>query len=165
MYGFGGLPLRNKYSWKEDAPKGFYHELISYVADLLPRDRIRYGLGMGTPDDLIYAYSAGWDIFDSVLPTRNARHGYLYVSKGSGDKSYGSYDVLHIKSERYKFDDGMIDPGMDNPPYPQVSRAYLRHLIRMKSGTGMRIATMHNLAFYQRLMDSLRKQQPDPART
>jgi len=79
IYGFGGLPVHAEKDWRNYAPKGFFHELIAYVAELLPQDKIHYGLGIGSPDDLFYAVEAGWDIFDSVLPTRNARHGLLYV--------------------------------------------------------------------------------------
>ncbi|MFQ5493400.1 MAG: tRNA-guanine transglycosylase [Candidatus Dojkabacteria bacterium] len=158
VYGFGGLPLRNKESWRTDAPEGFYHELIEYVASLLPEDKVRYGLGIGTPDDLEYAYNVGWDIFDSVLPTRNARHGYLYVHRGEGDTHYKIYDVLHIKTERYKFDEGPVDSKCDCECCSTVSRAYLRHLMRIGNGAGKRLATIHNLAFYSSVMDSLRKQ-------
>ncbi|KXK10154.1 queuine tRNA-ribosyltransferase family protein [Candidatus Dojkabacteria bacterium] len=164
IYGFGGMPLRGKYSWKEDGKAGsFYHELTSYVAELIPKDKIRYALGVGNPDNLKFAIESGWDLFDTVLPTRNARHGYLYVNSGEGDASYDNFDVMHIKSERYKFDERQIDTKLVNPAYPKLSRAYLRHLIRMKSGSGTRVATMHNLQFYTQFLNGLLNRSPIPA--
>lgn len=148
IYGFGGLPVHAEKSWRTYAPKGFYHDLIAFVAELIPKDKIRYGLGLGSPDDLIYARTAGWDIFDSVLPTRNARHGYLYVHPGEGDKQYQHYDVQHIKSVRYKFDENPVDSKCSCECCRTVSRAYLRHLIRIGDGAGKRLATIHNLTFY-----------------
>ncbi len=156
VYGFGGIPVHSELTWKEGGPTGFYHDLIAYVADLIPKDKIRYGLGMGTPDDLIFAHSVGWDIFDSVLPTRNARHGYLYVHPGEGDQEFKSYSAQHIKSMRYKYDETPVDGKCKCECCTTVSRAYLRHLIRIQSGTGFRLATIHNLTFYSGIMEKLR---------
>jgi queuine tRNA-ribosyltransferase len=156
IYGFGGIPKHDKLSWKEDASQGFYHELISYVANLIPIDKIRYGLGIGSPDDLEFAVKAGWDIFDTVLPTRNARHGYLYVHKGQGDREFKSYDVIHIKSLRYQNDNGPIDEHCQCLACKTVSRAFLRYLIRIQSPTGYRYATIHNLSFYRETMDRIK---------
>lgn len=153
IYGFGGIPKHDKFSWKEDAPKGFYHDLIAYVATLIPEDKIRYGLGIGSPDDIAFAVENGWDIFDTVLPTRNARHGLLYVHKGQGDKSYNTYDVIHIKSERYKDSDIALDSECDCYTCRKISRAYLRYLIRIGSATGQRYASIHNLHFYNSLFN------------
>ncbi len=152
IYGFGGLPLHNTNSWKNDAPKGFYHELLDYVGSLVPGHLPKYGLGIGTPDDLVYCSKLGWELFDTVLPTRNARHGYLYVPSGEGDSQFENFDVLHIKSKRYEFDDSPLSVNDDSG----MSKAYLRHLIRIKDPAGMRAATMHNLRFYAELMQKIR---------
>src|SRR3989344_1729975 len=152
IYGFGGLPVHAEKDWRNYAPKGFFHELIAYVAELLPQDKIHYGLGIGSPDDLFYAVEAGWDIFDSVLPTRNARHGLLYVHSGQGDKSYKTYDALHIKSRRYEFSKDPIDKHCNCTTCKNVSRSYLRYLLRSKNGTGYRLASIHNLKFYQQFL-------------
>lgn len=156
VYGFGGIPVKQKLQWRLDSRARFYHELIEYVAKLIPEDKVRYGLGIGSPDDLIFAANADWDIFDCVLPTRNARHGYLYVSKGNGDKDFESYSVLHIKTELYKNDSGPVDPECDCECCSSVSRAYLRHLIRIHEGTGLRLATIHNLRYFSKVMQQLR---------
>jgi queuine tRNA-ribosyltransferase len=153
IYGFGGLPLHDKFSWHNDAPTGFYHDLITYTAGLIPVDKIRYGLGMGTPDDLRFAAGAGWDIFDSVLPTRNARHGYLYVNSGQGDHQYKTYDVLHITSLRYEKDERSVDGTCDCECCRSISRAYLRYLLKIKNPTGYRYATIHNLRHYAKIFN------------
>jgi queuine tRNA-ribosyltransferase len=155
IYGFGGLPLHSKKSWRNDAPQGFYHELITYVASILPYDKIRYGLGIGSPDNLDYAYKAGWDVFDCVLPTRNARHSFLYVHKGEGDKQYKTYDVLHIKNGMYKLDKGPIDKKCNCLTCREIDRAYLRYLLKTGNPTGFRYATIHNLYFYMQFMSTL----------
>lgn len=157
IYCFGGIPVHNQYSWKNDAPKGFYHELIAYVAGLIPVDKIRYALGVGSPDDIAFAIKCGWDIFDCVLPTRNARHSFLYVHKGEGDAPLGSYDVLHIKNQKYKFDKNPIDSKCDCMTCKTIDRAYLRYLLKTKNPTGFRYATIHNLRFYQQFISQIKK--------
>ena len=157
IYGFGGVPLHDKYSWKNNAPTGFYKELVAFTAGLIPQDKIRYGLGIGNPDNLKYSISCGWDIFDCVLPTRNARHSYLYVSKGAGDKDYENYSVLHIKSLRYRFDKKPIEESCTCLACQEISRQYLRYLLHIKSPTGIRYATIHNLHFFQKFVESLNK--------
>lgn len=154
IYGFGGLPLHKHVTWRDGDPAGFYHELLEYVGSLVP-DKPKYGLGIGTPDDLVFCSKLGWDLFDTVLPTRNARHGYLYVPPGEGDVQYEHYDVLHLRSERYKNDDGQI-ASITCDACKNVSRAYLRHLIRIKDPAGQRLASMHNLYFYSQIMEGVR---------
>ncbi len=149
-YNFGGLPI---------LPDGSLDlELSKYLVDLLPEDKIRYAMGIGTPDDIVNLAKMGWDLFDCVLPTRNARHGYLFVPKGEGDKDYDNYSVMHLKSERYKYAD--IPIASDIPDeLKNVSRAYLRHLIRIKEPAGFRLATINNLYFYSQITKKLRNGQ------
>jgi queuine tRNA-ribosyltransferase len=161
IYGFGGLPIHNSKSWKNDAPTGFYHELLHFVGSLVYGDKPKYGLGIGTPDDLIYCSKLGWELFDTVLPTRNARHGHLYVSKGHGDEQKLNYDVVHLRTEQYAIDQGPVDPECDCECCQTVSRAYLRHLIRINESTGMRLASIHNLRFYSRVMETIRENQKE----
>lgn len=155
IYGFGGMPLYNHKSWRENAPKGFNQDIVSYVASLIPEDKIRYGLGIGTPDDLKMAIEAGWDIFDTVLPTRNARHGYLYVEKGDGDNHYDNYSVLHIKRKEYENDKSPINKNSKIKELRETSRAYLRYLFRIKEVGAQRLATLNNLEFYSAFMKKL----------
>lgn len=146
-YNFGGFPI------KEDGRLDL--ELSEYLVNLLPADKIRYAMGVGNPDDIIALAHMGWDMFDCVLPTRNARHGYLYVPKGEGDKDFENYSVMHIKSERYKYADEAV-ASITHPLLKNISKAYLRHLLRINEAAGKRLATLHNLFFYQHIINSLR---------
>jgi len=148
IYNFGGFPM---------LPDGTLDlELSEYLAGLLPKDKPRYAMGVGTPDDIVNLSRLGWDLFDCVLPTRNARHGYLYVPKGEGDKDYENYSVLHVKNLRYKHSDKPISSNT-HPALKNISRAYLRHLIRIKEPAGHRLATINNLWFYSQITEKLRK--------
>lgn len=176
LYNFGGIPMMREVTWKNDHPTGFYKEMLHYVSELIPNDKIKYAMGVGQPEDIAACIEYGWQLFDTVLPTRNARHGYLYVSEGQGDKTKEykpslpsplnkdevvelvrlAYDVVHLRSERYKYDEGPVDENCDCECCTTVSRAYLRHLIRIKEPAGQRLATIHNLRFYSKWMKSLR---------
>jgi queuine tRNA-ribosyltransferase len=167
IYNFGGVPMKDKTTWREDGSEGFYKEMLHYVSELIPSNKIKYAMGVGQPEDIAYCVSIGWNLFDTVLPTRNARHGYLYVSGGQGDKtkevsnlklpiSKLSYDIMHLKSERYKHDEKPVDENCDCECCRTVSRSYLRHLIRIKEASGLRLATIHNLRFYSKWMENLK---------
>ncbi len=159
LYNFGGLPLHTPITWKTKSEEGFYHEMLQYVSELIPSSKTKYAMGVGQPTDIAFCVDVGWQIFDSVLPTRNARHGYLYVSEGQGEetKSYKnlSHDILRVKKEDYKFDEKPVDANCKCECCTTVSRAYLRHLIRINEPAGFRLATIHNLWFYQRWMEKL----------
>lgn len=166
LYNFGGIPLYSDVTWRENSPKGFYREMLAYVSELIPNTKLKYAMGIGQPDDIAFCVEHGWDLFDTVLPTRNARHGFLYVSEGQGDETRGYkskktgkeyfYDVMHLRSERYKYDERPIDENVKTGPSANVSRAYLRHLVRIKEPAGFRLATIHNLKFYADWMEMLR---------
>lgn len=171
MYNFGGMPLHTPETWKTKSQEGFFHEMLEYVAKLTPTNKLKYAMGVGQPEDIAFCVEVGWDLFDTVLPTRNARHGYLYVSEGQGEetKSYVpkrnksqnsklSYDVLHIKNERYKLSDDPIDKNCDCEACNSVSRAYLRHLLKIGEASGLRFATIHNLRFYSKWMELIRSE-------
>ena len=118
----------------------------AFTAPLLPEDRPRYLMGVGRPDDLIEAVGSGVDMFDCVLPTRCARTGLLFTSRGD----------LVVKHARWKDDPGPPDPACDCPLCSRFSLAYLRHLFVAKEILGLRLMTLHNLHFYRRLMAGLR---------
>ena len=120
--------------------------MLDATVSLLPRDRIRYLMGVGTPEDIVEAVRRGVDLFDCVLPTRNARNGYLFVPWG----------VVKIRNRRYRDDERPIDPDCACPACRHYSRAYLHHLDRCGEILGSRLNTIHNLHFYQRLMGELR---------
>jgi queuine tRNA-ribosyltransferase len=114
-------------------------------------------MGLGRPQDLMTAIGAGIDLFDCVLPTRNGRHGVLFTSQG----------VLRIRNARFRSDAGPIDPACDCPTCREHSRGYLRHLVHENEILGARLASIHNLRFYLRLLEEARRHRADafePAR-
>ena len=120
--------------------------MLDATVPLLPGDRIRYLMGVGTPEDVVEAVGRGVDLFDCVLPTRNARNGHLFVPWG----------VVRIRNRRYRDDERPVDPACGCDTCRHYSRAYLHHLDRCGEILGARLNTVHNLHFYQRLMDGLR---------
>ena len=120
--------------------------MLDATVPLLPVDRIRYLMGVGTPEDIVEAVRRGVDLFDCVLPTRNARNGYLFVPWG----------VVKIRNRRYREDERPIDPGCACHTCRHFSRAYLHHLDRCGEILGSRLNTVHNLHFYHRLMADMR---------
>ncbi len=120
--------------------------ILDFLADRLPADRPRYLMGVGTPEDIVEAVSRGIDMFDCVLPTRNARNGHLFTHEG----------VVRIRNAVHARDTGPVDPHCDCYTCRNYSRAYLRHLHRCNEILGARLATIHNLHYYQSLMADLR---------
>lgn len=161
IFNFGGIPMHTGETWLTNPSKGFYHDMLEYVANLIPQNKLKYAMGVGQPDDIAFCVEKGWDLFDTVLPTRNARHGFLYVSPEFGEevRSYKnlSYGIMHIKSERYKSDEQPIDSNCSCEACQNYSRAYIRHLVRISEPAGLRLATIHNLQFYSDWMNKIRK--------
>ncbi|HEV2332557.1 MAG TPA: tRNA guanosine(34) transglycosylase Tgt [Gammaproteobacteria bacterium] len=120
--------------------------VLDAVAQELPRERPRYLMGVGTPLDLVQAVGRGMDMFDCVLPTRNARNGHLYTSEG----------VVRLRNSTYQDDTRPLDPDCDCYTCRHYSRAYLRHLDKCGEMLGPRLATLHNLHYYQALMREMR---------
>lgn len=137
-YAIGGLSVGE--------PKEEMFGVIAHLAPRMPADRPRYLMGAGTPEDLVEAVRLGMDLFDCVLPTRNARNGWLYT--GTGD--------IKIRNSRYARDAGPVDPACACYTCRHYSRAYLRHLQQANEILGARLATLHNLYYYQSLMRELR---------
>jgi queuine tRNA-ribosyltransferase len=137
-YALGGLSVGE--------PKEEMLRVLDSIASALPADRPRYLMGVGTPEDLVEAVRRGMDMFDCVLPTRNARNGWLFTRDGS----------VKIRNSRYATDTGPLDPHCDCYTCRNYSRAYLRHLQQCNEILGARLATIHNLYYYQALMRGLR---------
>jgi len=137
-YAIGGLAVGET--------AGEMYDIVEAVAPLVPPDKPRYLMGVGTPANMIEAVSRGVDFFDCVLPARNARHGHLFTHSG----------ILNIKNARYEKDDSPIDPGCECPVCAAYSRAYIRHLFKAEEMLSMRLAVMHNLFFYNRLFAGMR---------
>lgn len=122
-------------------------DVVNYAGPMMPADRPRYLMGVGTPEDLMDAVAAGIDMFDCVMPTRNARNGTLFTSEGK----------LHIKNAEYIDDAGPLDPMCECLTCRTVSRAYLRHLFTSGEIAGLVYNTIHNLWFYLDLMRKVRQ--------
>ena len=112
----------------------------------MPQDKPRYLMGVGTPGNIIEAVYRGVDFFDCVMPARNGRHGHLYTWEG----------VINIKNEKYARDERPIDPECHCPVCRKYSRAYLRHLMKAEEILALRFCVMHNLYFYNSLMEKIR---------
>ena len=120
--------------------------ILDFLSELLPKDRPRYLMGVGTPEDIVESVRRGIDMFDCVMPTRNARNGHLFTHEG----------VIRIRNSRHKMDDTPLDPRCDCYTCGNYSRAYLHHLDRCNEILGSRLNTIHNLHYYQTLMRGLR---------
>ncbi|MFY0598845.1 MAG: tRNA guanosine(34) transglycosylase Tgt [Cyclobacteriaceae bacterium] len=124
------------------------YAMTDLVCGILPKDKPRYLMGVGTPENILECIALGIDMFDCVMPTRNARNGMLFTSEG----------IINIKNERWKTDFSSIDPAIGGYVSTFHSRAYLRHLIISKEILGAQISSIHNLSFYLWLVKEARQQ-------
>jgi queuine tRNA-ribosyltransferase len=127
-------------------PTEMQYPVVKFAAPLLPKHKPRYLMGVGHPKDILHAVSCGIDMFDCVLPTRMARHHCLYTLQGR----------TNISGQKWAEHHGPPDPGSVFPATERYSAAYLRHLFKASESLGPRLATLHNLAFYARLMQEIR---------
>ena len=127
-------------------PAPVMYDIIEHVEPYMPKDKPRYLMGVGTPVNILEGVARGVDFFDCVMPSRNARHGHLNTWGG----------VINLNNARYARDDSPIDAQCDCPVCRRYSRAYLRHLLRAGEMLGMRLCVMHNLYFYNTLMERIR---------
>jgi queuine tRNA-ribosyltransferase len=128
-------------------PAEMMYEMTDMVTDILPKDKPRYLMGVGTPANLLEGIALGVDMFDCVMPTRNARNGMLFTSEG----------IMNMRNEKWKEDFRPIDPAINSYVSSFYSRAYLRHLTISKELLAAQIASIHNLSFYLWLMDQARE--------
>lgn len=124
------------------------YEVIDAVEPFAPKDKPRYLMGVGTPVNILEGVYRGIDLFDCVMPSRNARHGHLFTWEG----------IININNAKYELDDTPIDPTCSCPTCQCFSRAYIRHLMKANEMLGMRLAVMHNLHFYNSLMTRIRQE-------
>jgi queuine tRNA-ribosyltransferase len=137
-YAIGGLGVGE--------PREMMYDLVAHTAALLPSQRPRYLMGVGKPQDLLRCVRAGIDMFDCVLPTRNARNGFLFTSEGR----------VVIKNATYRTDERPVDPACDCYTCQHHSRAYLRHLFLAREILGLYLNTLHNVTYYLQLMQRIR---------
>ena len=138
-YAIGGLAVGE--------PTEVMYDIIEQVEPHAPRDKIRYLMGVGTPVNILEAVHRGIDLFDCVMPSRNARHGQLFTRDG----------VRNLNNAKYALDPAPIDEHCDCPVCRNFSRAYVRHLLKSGEMLGMRLAVMHNLWFYNTLTETIRQ--------
>ncbi len=138
-YAIGGLAVGEETSEM--------YETAGFTADLLPADRPRYLMGVGTPEDLLECVARGVDMFDCVMPTRNARNGTIFTSRGK----------LNIRNAKHREDESPLDPDCTCESCTNHSRGYIRHLFNVDEITGLTLATIHNIHFYLRLMEGARQ--------
>ena len=137
-YAIGGLAVG-------ESTEVMYH-ILDVVLPHAPEHKPRYLMGVGTPSNIIEGVARGIDFFDCVMPTRNARHGHLFTHNG----------ILNIMNAKYQTDDRPIEEGCQCPACRHYSRAYIRHLLKAKEMLGMRLCVLHNLYFYNHMMEEIR---------
>ncbi|MDR3312869.1 MAG: tRNA guanosine(34) transglycosylase Tgt [Oscillospiraceae bacterium] len=138
-YAIGGLAVGE--------PREEMYRIVSVVEPAMPRQKPRYLMGVGTPGNILEAVRLGIDLFDCVMPSRNARHGHLFTWGG----------VINLNNAKYERDGNPIDPLCQCPTCQRHSRAYLRHLLKAGEMLAMRLCVMHNLWFYNHLMEQIRQ--------
>ncbi len=150
-YAIGGLAVGE--------PTEKMEQVLDWVCPELPPEQPRYLMGVGQPEQILAAVKKGVDMFDCVLPTRNARHGYLYANlKLASDLAEVHYDIVRIKKEEFKKDLGPLDQTCQCPTCQSgYSRAYLHHLFNVGEPLAARLATVHNLYFYLSLLKQIRQ--------
>lgn len=132
-------------------PTEAMYEMVALSTELMPWERPRYLMGVGTPENILTAIEYGVDLLDCVLPTRNARNGQLFTTRGK----------INIRNARWRFSDEPLDPGLDHPVSQTVTLGYLRHLFLAREITALILATEHNLAFYHWLLAMARRKIQD----
>lgn len=144
-YALGGLAVGESH-------EQMYH-VIEETVPHLPQDKPTYLMGVGTPANILEAVERGVDFFDCVYPTRNGRHGHLYTNHGK----------INLFNAKYELDERPIEEGCMCPACRRYSRAYIRHLLKAKEMLGMRLCVLHNLYFYNTMMEEIRKALDDGA--
>ena len=137
-YALGGLAVGESH-------EEMYH-VIEETVPYLPKDKPTYLMGVGTPANILEAVDRGVDFFDCVYPSRNGRHGHVYTNFGK----------INLFNAQYELDDRPIEPGCQCPACKRYSRAYIRHLLKAKEMLGMRLCVLHNLYFYNTMMEEIR---------
>ena len=137
-YAVGGLAVGETH-------EEMYH-ILDEVVPYLPQNKPTYLMGVGTPANILEAVSRGVDFFDCVYPTRNGRHGHVYTNQGR----------RNLFNAKYELDDRPIEEGCQCPACRHYSRAYIRHLLKAKEMLGMRLCVLHNLYFYNKMMEEIR---------
>jgi queuine tRNA-ribosyltransferase len=153
--GFGARPI--------DEEGNFLAEIVQVTADAIPEDYLRFALGVGSPEDILRFYHAGWDMFDCVIPTREGRHGRLYFfdeksAENIAKQNLDFYQVANISNSKFKKDFSPINEKSSNQLLQKYTKAYLHHLFKIGDPLGTRLASLNNLEFYMEFMNMLRSE-------
>lgn len=149
-YAIGGLSVGE--------PRELTWPLVERLSEQLPKDRPRYFMGAGRPEEIVGYVKRGVDMFDCVMPSRNARHGLVYVRNGARlSEQPDFYDKLHITNEKHTTSQEPLDATCDCVACKHYTRGYLHHLFTVEETLGQRLLTLHNIRFYLRLMEDIRK--------
>lgn len=148
-YGFGARPV--------DQEGNFLGEVLRRTAAFIPKEALRFALGIGTPEDIVRCARMGWDMFDCVIPTREGRHGKLFSASQATARTY-KYQTLNIKNAKFTTDFRVISPASRLAELKKHSRAYLHHLFRLDEPLGHKLASLNNLEFYQTWLGRLRRE-------
>lgn len=151
-YCYGGFPV--------DLNKRFLTEILELVASILPDDKPKYAMGVGTPQNIVDCFKMGYDMFDCVIPTREARHKKLYLLNNSLenlDLAQEFYSTIYIQNSTFKDASAPLSKFCDCLTCQNYSKGYLHHLFKVKDMLALRLATIHNLRFYSMLMEALKK--------
>ena len=148
-FGFGGWPVASDGSLIED--------ILAYTASLMPNDKVKYAMGLGKPDGIIKCSQMGYNLFDCVIPTREARHNRLYVFNNDAAGDPFAYSHYYILDDKHIREDKPVSDSCDCHTCKNYSRAYLYHLYKIGDSLAYRLATIHNLRFYSQLMEKIRK--------
>ncbi len=149
-YGFGARPV--------DAKGLFLGEVLKYTAGLIPENKIRFALGIGSPRDIFLCARMGWDVFDCVIPTREGRHGKLYIKEKKHLINKGKiyYNTINIRSSKFAKSFKPVNAGSNSAIIKDCAQSYLSHLFKSGETLGARIASMNNLNFFSGLISEIR---------
>ena len=132
------------------------YKVLDYIVDELPADKPRYLMGVGKPENIVEAVKRGVDMFDCVIPTREARHGRLYIWKNQNLNSKNFYQTINISNEKFKADKTAINKDSKIPALRSYTRGYLSHLFKTQEPLALKLATLNNVEFYLELMRKIR---------
>ena len=147
-YAIGGLAVGES---KEEM-----YQVLDYLSPFMPGDKPRYLMGVGYPENIIEAVKRGVDMFDCVIPTREARHGRLYFRKGTSLKG-NFYETINIMNSKFAQDMKLINKNSKLEVLRKYNKAYLHHLFKMQDPLALKLATLNNIEFYLNLMNDIRK--------
>lgn len=149
-FGFGGWPL--------DKDNNLIDDILKYTADLMPEGTVKYAMGLGRPEEIVRCVKMGYNLFDCVIPTREARHNRLYVFNEEASLDENFYSYMRILDKKYVNDLNPVDKNCNCECCKNYTRAYMYHLFKIGDSQADRLATIHNLTFFTNLMEKIKNE-------